>query len=89
MVSLHKRIRDVATKPTKLEQKTESQTNQVFPKKIAIAYLLKKRGPTGIRTTNLRVHKIQYFLKGKCDGICKLLRFRNKAGRKFARSCSL
>ena len=73
----HKKIRDVATKPTKLEQKTQSPTNQVLPEK---NFILKKQGPTGIRSTDLRVLKIQYFLKSKCDGICKLLRFRNKAG---------
>ena len=36
-----RKIRDMATKPTKLEQINESPTNQFLPKKYSIAYILK------------------------------------------------
>ena len=50
-----RKIRDVATKPRKLEQIHESPTNHLLPEFFKIAYILKKNRPAVIRTPDLRV----------------------------------
>ena len=61
-----RKIRDLATKPIKLEQTNKIPTIQFLREKITI-HTYRKKSPAGTRTQDIMVKKQPRYIKAKCE----------------------
>ena len=75
------KIRDLATKTTKIEHTKEKQNIQSYRKNFPKSYILKK-GSTGARNQKRRMQRRPQYLYAKWERVWKIWKFKIEASKK-------